>query len=72
MSLPSTPITETSAASIRHLEPEFPDDVLHVALGSLEVSLSASYDGNAVDRAAVTEGLGDLLKQFDVLFADYK
>ncbi len=53
-------------------DPSFQTTYLHVALGSLEVSLSASYDGNAVDSAAVTEGLGDLLKQFDVLFADYK
>jgi hypothetical protein len=53
-------------------DPSYQTTYLHVALGSLEVSLSAGYDGNEVDSAAVAEGLGDLLKQFDVLFAEYK
>jgi hypothetical protein len=53
-------------------DPSYQSTYIHVALGSVEASVYASYDASTTDKDAVVNGLSDLLAQADALFADYQ
>lgn len=51
-------------------DPSYQTTYLHVALGSLETSLSMNYDGTKIETADAKAALEDVLLQVDALFAD--
>ena len=51
-------------------DPTYQTTSLHVALASLETSISISYNAEEVDPAGVKTALEDVLLQIDALFAD--
>ncbi|MEU6861260.1 hypothetical protein AB0B28_20600 [Glycomyces sp. NPDC046736] len=54
-------------------EPSYQTTYLHVALGSLEISMSGSYDATeGVQAADVAAGLEDIMLQLDALYADFQ
>jgi hypothetical protein len=53
-------------------DPSYQSTYIHVALGSVEANVYASYDSSLTDKDAVVSGLTDILQQADALFADYQ
>ncbi|WP_157975021.1 hypothetical protein [Glycomyces dulcitolivorans] len=53
-------------------DPSYQSTYIHVALGSVEASVYASYDASTTDKDAVINGLSDIIAQADALFADYQ